>query len=77
MADDLPTLQFRLAEARLARHKLAIGDLPNEIEMQDGSGTKFNAANADRLDQYIADLEREVAALQGAPRRTGPLQMMF
>lgn len=77
MADDLPTLQFRLAEARLARHKLLLGDLPNEIELQDGSRTKFNPASADRLDQYIADLERQVAALQGTPRRGGPIQMMF
>lgn len=58
-----------LDAARVARHALMIGQGVVECEFG-GAGavqrTKFTAANADRLDAYIAELEARIA---GAPRR--------
>ena len=58
-----------LDAARAARHQLLMGQSVVECDFG-GAGaqqrTKFTAANADRLDAYIAELEARIA---GLPRR--------
>jgi len=74
---DLPTLRFRLAEAELALHKLTVGKLIVEIDVEGKGGSKYTAANRADLEAYVGDLKRQVAALEGTPVRRGPFQMGF
>lgn len=70
------TDQEMLAAAIAARHALILGQSVVECDFG-GAGaqqrTKFTAANADRLDAYIAELEARIA---GLPRR-GALGFVF
>jgi hypothetical protein len=60
------TDQEMLDAAKLARHQLLMGQSVVECDFG-GVGsqqrTRFTAANADRLDAYIAELESRVAGL--------------
>jgi hypothetical protein len=70
------TLQDMLAAAQLARHQLLMGQSIVECDFG-GSGamqkTIFKAADADRLDAYIAELEAKIA---GKPTR-GAMGIVF
>jgi hypothetical protein len=58
------TDQDMLDAARAARHALLMGQGIVECDFGGAGGqqrTKFTAANADRLDAYIAELEAKVA----------------
>lgn len=80
MATDVQTLQLRLAEAELARHKLACG--ASEIEIQQGDKTvKFNNASLPNLLTYIADLKSQLVGLgalaASASGRRKPINILF
>lgn len=70
------TDQEMLDAAKLARHQLLMGTSAVECDFG-GVGsqqrTRFTAANADRLDAYIAELEARIA---GLPRR-GAMGFVF
>jgi hypothetical protein len=70
------TDQDMLDAAQAARHALLLGQSTVECEFG-GAGAeqrvKFTAANADRLDAYIAELEARIA---GLPRR-GAMGFVF
>lgn len=51
----------QLAEARLARHKLATGQLARVFMDQNGERVEFVATNIDMLDSYIRTLEALVS----------------
>jgi hypothetical protein len=59
------TNEEKLAAAIAARHRLLMGEAVVECDFGE-QRTKFTAANADRLDAYIAELE---ALIAGLPRR--------
>jgi hypothetical protein len=70
------TDQEMLDAARAARHALIMGQGIVECDFGGAGGqqrTKFTAANADRLDAYIAELETRIA---GLPRR-GAIGFVF
>jgi hypothetical protein len=73
---DLVTLQGWLADALAAKHKLMIGQLEVTVSYE-GKSVSFAQADRDRLDAYIADLQRQIDALTGMPRRRGPVQLAF
>ena len=80
MAIDVQTLQLRLAEAELARHKLAMG--ASEIEIQKGDRTvKFNNASMPTLLAYIAELKSQLvqagALSAEASGRRRPINILF
>ena len=54
-------LQRRLEEARLALHRLQIGQAAVKVRLSDGSETEFKAANINELRGYIGDLEAQLA----------------
>ena len=65
------TLEERLAAAKTAYHNLLTGIMPRVVVDQNGERVEFTAANASRLAQYIADLERQ---LNGS---IGPMNVWF
>lgn len=68
------TAQQRLTEAEAALHALATGKSVAEVTDSSGEKVRYSAANASRLERYIADLKAEVA---GTPRYGGPIRPMF
>jgi len=80
MATDVPTLQLRLAEAELARHKLAMG--ASEIDIGKGDRTvKYNAASMPALLAYISELKSQLvqagALSAEASGRRRPINILF
>lgn len=71
---DLATLELRLAEAELAKHKLAIGEKVVLLSYSaEGSNTRqFNQASLPQLNAYIAELKSEIARAKGVSTR-GPI----
>lgn len=61
----LSQLQTWLTEAEIARHKVRTGQSV-ELRTYAGRTLKYTAANADQLDAYIADLNAQIATLQGS-----------
>lgn len=61
---DLATLEQWLAEARLARHRLAIGSATVSVRFGDRA-VEYSPASVPALDTYIASLERRIAAAKG------------
>lgn len=62
----LPSVQERLAEARLAYHLLLTGQQEVEVRDANGESVRFTAANASRLRAYISELEDELTGNIGA-----------
>ena len=73
---DLLQLQLWLAEANIAKHKLITGTKEASVSYE-GKSVTFTAAEAYRLDSYIADLTRQIAAASGQPSRRGPIYIGF
>ena len=73
---DVLTLELWLAEARLARHKLLTGSKAVSMTYE-GKAVTYTTANAARLDAYITDLTRQIAAVSGVKIRRGPVQFVF
>lgn len=65
----MATVAELLADARDARHRLLTGALEAEIRTADGESVKYAAADATRLDAYIAGLEAQL----GNRRRSIPV----
>lgn len=66
------THEEKLAAAIAARHRLLLGEAAVECDFGE-QRTRFTAANADRLDAYIAELQ---ALIAGLPRR-GAIGVIF
>lgn len=63
---DLATLQTRLLEAELAKHKLLTGTQEVEVDFN-GIRTKYanSVTQLQLLDSYIADLKTQITGLGG------------
>lgn len=71
MADDLPTLRLRLADAQLAKHKLLTGQMRVRLMHVGGSTTAsadFAKPDLPQLEAYIRELLDRIAALTGEVR---------
>ena len=62
----MATLAEQLAEARIAYHRLMLGEAPLVYVDQSGERVEYNRASASKLAAYIADLER-LSAGQSRP----------
>jgi cob(I)alamin adenosyltransferase len=74
---DILVLRQRLSEAEQAMHRLSIGT--SVVSISDGERKlTYTAANIGRLQNYIDDLRRQIAALENPvlPRR-GPFVISF
>lgn len=54
----------RLNEARVALHRLNIGESVVEVRDATGESIRYNTSGVRSLERYIAALEREVAGRQ-------------
>lgn len=70
-----PTPQTLLHEARAAYHRLMLGLSPRVVVDQNGERVEYTAANAPRLQQYIAGLEMQLGLTTAAQR--GPAGVCF
>lgn len=70
-----PTPQTLLHEARQAYHRLMLGLSPRVVVDQNGERVEYTAANAPRLQQYIAGLEAQLGLTTAAQR--GPAGVCF
>lgn len=66
MADDLATLQTRLAEAKTARHALLTGTRV-QVVARDGRRVEYTASPSGMasIEAYIAELEAAISAITG------------
>ncbi|MBP0439910.1 gpW family head-tail joining protein [Tianweitania sediminis] len=74
MMADLATLELRLAEAELAKHKLALGEKVVLLSYSaEGTNTRqFNQASLPLLNTYISELKAEITRAKGG-RGRGPI----
>lgn len=76
----LADLRIQLAEAEAAYHRLMSGRQPRVIIDSNGERIEFTAVSADKLRNYIQDLQRRVGALtgcNGGPTHTRPVRFLF
>jgi len=64
---DLPPCVDRLAEARLALHKLQTGQQAVETWTRAGLRTRYTVVDIDALRTYIRELEAECGGPDGGP----------
>lgn len=74
MAVVLPTITERLAEAKVALHRLQIGQAVVRVRLSDGSESEFKAAEINELRGYVGALEREAAGILG---QRGAINVIF
>jgi hypothetical protein len=67
MMADLATLELRLAEAELAKHKLAMGKqvVTLSYAVEGGNMQQFNQASLPLLKAHISELKAEIARAKG------------
>lgn len=65
----MPTTLELLKEAKAAYHRLQIGEQAVDVRDADGSSVRYTAANASRLEAYIAKLQSEVDGNSARLRR--------
>lgn len=65
----MPTTIELLNEAKAAYHRLQIGEQAVDVRDADGSSIRYTAANASRLEAYIAKLQAELSGDQSRLRR--------
>lgn len=66
-------LEARLAEAELAYHQLALGQMARVFVDQNGERIEYSAGNKNFLVAYIADLKRQL----GLATVSGPMEVYF
>ena len=69
MSETVEELQLKLAEARVAYHKLMTGTQSQSVSMASQYNNRsqtFTQASVDELRRYINDLESQIAVLQGS-----------
>lgn len=69
------TLAEKLVQAEAAYHSLMIGESVREVVDQNGEKVVYTAANAARLQQYIAELKAQIANTSLSSRQ--PLRVFF
>ena len=60
MTASVPSLSDMLADATLALHRLQIGQAVVEVTIAGGMSTKFTAANIDKLQAYVQQLQDQI-----------------
>lgn len=66
---DLLDLQTKLTQAQEARHRLLTGTLEVSVSLHGYGSTTYTQSNITGLENYIQDLKRDIAKLNGSPRR--------
>lgn len=76
---DCPTLELRLAEARLALHQLQIGGKEQSVTFGSGKSVTYTQANRRDLEAYITALRDEHNACCGnaSAGKRGPIRFGF
>ncbi len=69
MTETLLELESRLVQAKEARHRLLTGTQEVSVNMHGFGATTYSEANIERLENYINEMELEVARLKGNSRR--------
>lgn len=69
MTETLLELESRLVQAKEARHRLLTGTQEVSVNMHGFGATTYTEANIERLENYINEMELEVARQKGNPRR--------
>ena len=69
MSLDATTLATYIAEAEVALHNLALGQVVVTTSNTDGGSVTYNQASMPRLKAYLADLEAQLAVINGTQRR--------
>jgi gpW len=64
MTATVPSLADMLADAKLALHRLQIGQAAVEVTVAGGYTTKFTPANVDKLMAYVQQLQDQIAGVQ-------------
>jgi hypothetical protein len=69
MTDTLLELESRLVQAKEARHRLLTGTQEVSVNMHGFGATTYSEANIKALENYINEMELEVARKKGDKRR--------
>jgi len=69
MTETLLELESRLIQAKEARHRLLTGTQEVSVNMHGFGATTYSEANIERLENYINEMELEVARQKGGKRR--------
>jgi hypothetical protein len=69
MTETLLELESRLIQAKEARHRLLTGTQEVSVNMHGYGATTYSEANVERLENYINEMELEVARQTGGKRR--------
>jgi hypothetical protein len=69
MTETLLELESRLIQAKEARHRLLTGTQEVSVNMHGYGATTYSEANVERLENYINEMELEVARQKGGKRR--------
>jgi hypothetical protein len=70
MTANLYDLQSKLVQAQEARHRLLTGTMEVSVSLHGYGSTTYTQSNIEGLERYIDDLKRDIAKLDGTPRRT-------
>mgnify|MGYP001009894565 CR=1 FL=1 len=69
MTANIYDLQSKLVQAQEARHRLLTGTMEVSISLHGYGSTTYTQSNIEGLERYIDDLKRDIAKLDGTPRR--------
>ena len=69
MTETLLHLETRLVQAKEARHRLLTGTQEVSVSLHGYGATTYSQSNIDALEQYIHELEGEIAKKSGSARR--------
>lgn len=73
----MATLTEQLAEARTVYHDWRLGKLARTYRDSNGEEVTYSAEGLRGLSAYIADLERQIAAVNGTPALGRPMKVWF
>lgn len=73
----LDQLKSTLTEATDAYHQLATGRMARVFVDSNGERVEYTATNAAVLQQYIAGLQRQIAAIEQGRNNYAPMRFQF
>lgn len=73
----MATLTEQLAEARSVLHDWRLGRVAREYTDSNGERVTYSVEGLRGLSAYIADLERQIAAANGASTTGRPMRVFF